>query len=108
MLEIFEYISDIPVLMDVVTVNISALLGLDVLDSHSLLPDYGTIRLWTRIIISQNSLQLINEWSVQMNRASDHTYVPLNAPYIHFIQWRNCEKSINNSLIQQLRSYMSY
>ena len=84
MLEIPGYIPDIPVFMDVVPVNVLALLGLYVLDSHSLLPDNIPNRPWNRIIVSQNPVQFIDEWSVQTMRAGDHLYVPLKAPLQSF------------------------
>ena len=86
MLEIPENMPDIPVLLDVVPVSILALLGLDVLDSHSLLPDNVTNRLWNRIIVSESPLQFIDEWSVQMIRAGDTYMFHLRPPYSHLIQ----------------------
>ena len=83
-LETSEYILDIPVLVDIVPVNVPANLGLDVLDSLSLLPDTVTNRLWNCIIISLNPLHFIDEWSVQMIRASDHLDVPLKTPLQSF------------------------
>ena len=79
MLETPEHIPDISVLMDIVSVNVPALLGLNVLYSHSLLSDSVTNRLWNRITVSQDPLQFIDEWSVQMIRAGDHLYVLLKA-----------------------------
>ena len=84
MLETPEHILDISVLMDVVPVNVPALLGLYVLDSRSFLPDTVTNRIWNRIIISQNPHQFIDEWSVQMIHAGEHLYVPLKAPLQSF------------------------
>ena len=61
--------------MDRIPVNIAAPLGLYVHDFYSYSPDNVTRRPWSCIIIRQNSLELIKEWSLQMIRADDHLYV---------------------------------
>ena len=49
------YARDIPILMDVVDVNISDLLGLDVLDGNNLFVDSVIGHLWNQIITYKSS-----------------------------------------------------
>ena len=67
---------DIMVLMDIVPVNIAALLGLDVLDSESLYADNVTNRLIHRQVTSRTStdLSIRDTWSVPIFCHDDHLY----------------------------------
>ena len=50
-------VRDIPILVDVVDVDISALLGLDELDSNNFFIGNVTGHIWNRIITCKESLQ---------------------------------------------------
>ena len=64
------------VIMDKVSVNVPALLGLDVLDAESLYADNVTNRLVHRRVISRSSDSMSVEdiWSVPLIR--NDTYIP--------------------------------
>ena len=68
---------DIPVLLDVVNVEISCPLGLDVFDSNSLLVDNVPNHLWNQIAISKYPLRFEEMWKVKLIRKDDQLYVPL-------------------------------
>ena len=51
-----RHIQDIPILLDVVDINILALLGLDVLDENNLFVDNVTGHFWNRVITRQHPL----------------------------------------------------
>ena len=53
---------DIPVILDVVEVEIPPLLGIDVLDGNKLLFDNVTSHLWSRIITNKNPLRFEDIW----------------------------------------------
>ena len=72
-----EKIPDIPVILDVVNVDIPALLGINVLDEYSLMPDNVTNRLWHRIILSKKSLEVYDEWHMPLHRTDSHLYAEM-------------------------------
>ena len=67
---------DIPVLMDIVPVDVPALLGLDVLDSEQLYACNVTNRLVHRAVLSRpgEPLQYEDRWSVPLTRQNGHLY----------------------------------
>ena len=72
----------IPVEVDVVRPDVPALLGLDVLDSHSLIPDTVMDRLTKRIMFSNDdgSKGYIDLWSVPIRRYGGHAFVRMSGP----------------------------
>ena len=62
------HIYDTPILLDVVKVNVPALLGLDILDGNNLLVDNVTGNLWNRTITNKNSLQYEDKWKIKLIR----------------------------------------
>ena len=73
---------NIMVLMDIVSVNIPALLGLDVLDNESLYADNVTNRLVRRNVISRTSdgLEFEDTWHVPIFRHDGHLYTKMSFP----------------------------
>ena len=68
----------IPVILDVVDVEIQELLGLVVLDENNLLVDNVTNHLWSRIIANNDLLRFEHIWKIKLIRKGDHLYVPLS------------------------------
>ena len=90
---------EIPVIMDVVDVDIPALLGIDVLDGNNLFVDNVAGHLWNRIITCKEPLQFEDRWKTQLIRKGEHLYVPLKAPIQSFYtmaQLRKLHKQIAN------------
>ena len=56
-LKTIGHIYPIPVLLNIVPVNIPALLGLDILDGYSLLADNVTNRLWHCVVQREDPLE---------------------------------------------------
>ena len=50
-----------PVILDVVNVDIPALLGIDVLSVYSFVPDNVTNRFWHRIVLSKKPIEVYDE-----------------------------------------------
>ena len=73
---------DINVLMDIVPVNVPALLGLDVLDSQFLYADNVTNRLVNRQVLSKSNglLKYKDRWSVPLVREDNHLYARMVFP----------------------------
>ena len=83
MIELFlpttRHIPAIPILLDVVDVNIPALLGLDVLDGNNIFVDNVTGHLRSRITTSKDPPQYEDRWRTKLIRHGEHLYVPLHA-----------------------------
>ena len=64
----------IPVLMDIVPVNVPALLGLDVLDAEELIADNVTNRLIHRHVVSRthDNVKYKDKWSMPLKRHDNH------------------------------------
>ena len=56
-----DHVPRINVMLDVVDVDIPALLGLDVLDGNSLIVENVTNRLWERTVVSHGPLRFIDD-----------------------------------------------
>ena len=84
MLQTLATFYDIPVLPNVVDVNIRTLLGLDALDGNNLLIDNVTGHLWNRVIMSKQPLRYDDMREVKLIRKVHHLYVPLKAPLQFF------------------------
>ena len=69
-------IPEIIVLMDIVPVNVLALLGLDVLDAEKLYFDNATNRLVHRKVITRSgdNFKYVDQWSVPISRHDNHLY----------------------------------
>lgn len=72
----------IPVLMDIVPVDIPALMGLDVLDSESLYADNVTNRLVHRFVLSSpgQAVRFQDVWHVPLLRYDGHLYAQMEFP----------------------------
>ena len=77
-------VRDVPILMDVVDIDIPALLGLDVLDGNNLFVDNVTGHLWNRIVTCNEPLRFKDRWKIKLIRKGEHLYVPLKAPIQSF------------------------
>ena len=77
-------VRDIPILMDVVDVDIPALLGLDVLDGNGLFFENVTGYLWSRIMTCKEPLQFENRRKTKLIRKDKYLYVPLKSPIQSF------------------------
>ena len=73
-------ILDIPVILDVVDVEISPLLGLDVLDDNDLFIEIVTNDLWSRINTKKDQLSFEDIWEIKLIRKGEHQHVPLSIP----------------------------
>ena len=69
-----DHTPPICILLDVVDVDIPALIGLDVLDGHCLMVDNISNRLWNRVIISEDPLEFVDKWWVPLIRDQHHLY----------------------------------
>ena len=87
-------IPNIPVLMDIVPVNVPALLGLDVLDSEELYADNVTNRLVHRHVVSRanNILRYKDRWSMPLARHDSHLYAAMSFPHYLFYTTGQLEK----------------
>ena len=87
-------VPDIPVLMDIVPVNVPALLGLDILDSEELYADNVTNRLVHRHVVSNNNgiLQYLDKWHVPLSRHDNHLYAAMSFPHFLFYTTTQLEK----------------
>lgn len=65
--------------LDVVTADVPALLGLDVLDSHSLTADTVSNKLIKKSVHrnGEGTVSFVEEWSVPLRRADGHVYVDI-------------------------------
>lgn len=86
---------NIYVTLDVIAIDIPALLGLDVMDELSLTPDTVTNRLVKRIIVGddeQGDPCAIDEWSVPLIRTHGHIYALMGFPQLTFFSDSQLEK----------------
>ena len=87
-----DHIPPINDMLDVVEVDIPALLGLDLLDGHGLVIDNVTNRLWKRIVVSYDPLKFIDELSMGLRRMNDHIYVQVHVPNCTFYTTQQLKK----------------
>ncbi len=75
-------ISVVYVTLDIVSADIPALLGLDVLDDESPMVDTVTKPLWKRVITSDEDepLTYIDLWHVKLTRYDNHVYAAMSFP----------------------------
>ena len=71
-------IPDIPVILNVVDVEISPLLRLDLLDGNNLVADNKTNDLWSRIIINKDPLRIEGVWKTNLIMKGDNMYILLS------------------------------
>ena len=71
---------DIPVILDVVDVEIPLLLGMDVLDGTNHPFDNVTNHLQNHIITNKDPLRFEDVWKRKLRRNGDHLYVLLSTP----------------------------
>ena len=77
-------ISPIDILVDLDDVDISALIGLHVLEVNCLMVDSLFSRLWHQIILCVDPLELADKWRVPVICNQHHLYVHLNVPMSNF------------------------
>lgn len=75
-------IQPIPVVLDVVNVDVPAFLGLDALDSSALYAVTVTNRLVNRVVTSKEGqpLTYFDAWSVPLVRYDNHVYAAITLP----------------------------
>ena len=85
---------DIPVLMDIILVDVPALLGLDILDSVELYADNVTNRLFHRHIVSSHNstLQYVNKFHVPLSLHGNHLYSAMSFSNFLFYTTTQLEK----------------
>ena len=73
---------NIPVLLDVVPLNVPALLGIDILDGEQLYADNVTNRLIRRMVLSRPGKRLMYEdkWHVPLIGHDKHLHARMNFP----------------------------
>ena len=93
-LETPAHVRKIPVLMDIVPVDVPALLGLDVLDTEQLYADNVTNRLVHREILSKQGEPLAykDRWHVPLIRQNGHLYAQMSFPCFTFYTAAQLEK----------------
>ena len=69
---------EMPVIRDILDVEIPPLLGLDVLDRNNLLVYNVTNHLWNRIITNKNPLRFEDVCKIKLIRKRDYLTVPLS------------------------------
>ena len=100
-------IRSISVLMDIVPVDIPALLGLDVLDGESLYADNVTNRLVHRCILSRpgEPLEYEDRWSVPLSRHDNHLYAQMEFPdctFYNIAQLKNMHRQFAHPSAEKL------
>ena len=108
MLSTPESTLDIPVMLDVVDVEIPPLLGLEVLDGNNLLVDNGTNHLWNSIITNNDPLRFEDIWKIKLIRKGEHLYISLYTPIQLLCTMRSWGIFLNNSLTHQQPNYMIF
>ncbi len=76
-------IPPIPITFEVVTAKVPALIGLDVLDSQSLVVDTTTNRLWKQILVRSSNdadTHTVRLWWMPLRRHDGHVYAALHEP----------------------------
>ena len=96
----------IPVLMDIVPVDVPALLGLDVLDSESLYADNVTNGLVQRVVLSKpgESFQFKEVRSIPLLRCDGHLYARMKFPPTHSLHPTICAGFTSNLPTLRLRN----
>ena len=95
----------IPVILDVVDIEIPPLLGKDVLNGNILLVDNVTNRLWSRIITNKDSLRFEDMWKIKLISNAGYLYIPVTMSLSYSIPGHNYESfkaiwlSISNQTI---------
>ena len=80
MLPTTEFWIDVPVLFDILHVEIPSLIGQDVLDENKILIDNETNSPWSRISCSKDQLRFVDLSRMKLTKKSEHPYVPLYTP----------------------------
>ena len=83
--------------MDVVDVDVPALLRYDVLDSSNQFVENVTGHLWDRIMLWKKPLQFEDKWKTKLIKKDEHLYLPLKAPIQSFytmVQLRKLHKKL--------------
>ena len=57
-----DNIPPIHILLDVVDMGVPALIGFDVLDANCLMVNNISNRLWNRVVISNDLLEVVDKW----------------------------------------------
>ena len=87
-----DYTPPTNILLDVVNVDLSAFISIDVLDGNFIMVDNISNRLWNRVITSDDLLQIVNEWWVPLIRDQHHLYVHLYVPVLTFYTTQDFRK----------------
>ena len=86
-------ISTIQVCLDVVSADVPALLGMDVMDENSLTPCTVSNRLIKRTVADHKNpshYYIMDDWSVPLKRHEGHLYAQVSIPVLTFFQSHNC------------------
>ena len=67
---------DIPVILNVVDVEMWPFLGLYVLDGNNLIVDKVSNHLWNHIVTNRNSSRFEDIWKIKLIRKGEYLYVP--------------------------------
>ena len=102
-----DNIQPIPVLLEVVDVDIPPLISLDFLDDNFLIVDSISNRLWHRIVISNDIFEIVDTWSVPLIRDQHHLYVHRHVPMSTFYPHISYASSIDSSHIYHRSSYIA-
>ena len=87
-----DHIPPISILLDAVEVDVPALICLNVLDRSFLMVDNISNRLWQRIVISNDPLDIVNKWCVPLIRDQHHMYVHGQVPTYTFYTTKQFRK----------------
>ena len=71
---------DVLVILDVVDVEIPALIDVYILDRSNLLVDNVAYHLWSRIITNKNPIRFEDIWKIKLVRSSENLYISLSTP----------------------------
>ena len=92
-------ILEIPVILLVVVTDILELIGSDVLDRYSLIPENVVNQLWHGTVLWKEPLEVYDEWNMPLHRTDSHLYAEMAFSHTPFTQCLNCESSIGSSVI---------
>ena len=71
-------ILDIPVILDIVDVEILPLIGFDALDGNNILVDNVRSHLWNRIITNKDPLRFEDVWKIKLIMKGEYLYISLS------------------------------
>ena len=97
---------DIPVILDVLDVEIPVLLVLDILDGNNVPVDNVTDHLWNRLITNKDPLRFENIWKIKLIRKGEHQYVLLSTPIQLFYSMEQLRK-LHKKFAHSSASYMT-